>query len=146
MQIFYFLLQKAIDSCTFTLLLQIFCSSVKHNITLQFLQWNFVIDSYTLLVSLVLLMPNSNPKPFCKRNIARVKFYKKYIYMNYILNMSYVLLNAALVSLQLTRVIDLDLPVHIVRQVSFFFFFNSQKVFNFDIIIECVRIMFRIIL
>jgi hypothetical protein len=43
--------------------------------------------------------------------------------MNYILNMSYVLLNAALVSLQLTRVIDLDLLVRIVRQVSFFFFF-----------------------
>jgi hypothetical protein len=66
--------------------------------------------------------------------------------MNYILNMSYVLLNAALVSLQLTRVIDLDLLVRIVRQVSFFFFFNSQKVFNFDIIIECARIMFRITL
>jgi hypothetical protein len=40
--------------------------------------------------------------------------------MNYILNMSYVLLNATLVSLQLTRVIDLDLLVRIVRQVSFF--------------------------
>ncbi len=66
--------------------------------------------------------------------------------MNYILNMSYVLLNATLVSLQLTRVIDLDLLVRIVRQVSFFFFFNSQKVFNFDIIIECARIMFRITL
>jgi hypothetical protein len=65
--------------------------------------------------------------------------------MNYILNMSYVLLNAALVSLQLTRVIDLDLLVRIVRQVSFFFF-NSQKVFNFDIIIECARIMFKITL
>ena len=40
--------------------------------------------------------------------------------------MSYVLLNAALVSLQLTRVIDLDLLVHIVRQVSIFFF-NSRE-------------------
>ena len=66
--------------------------------------------------------------------------------MNYIINMSYVLLNAALVSLQLARVIDLDLLVRNVRQVSFFFFFNSQKVFNFDIIIECAGIMFRITL
>ncbi len=66
-------------------------------------------------------MPNSNPKPFYKKNIERVKFYKKKK-KNYILNMSYVLLNAALVYLQLTRVIDLDLLVRIVRQVSFFFF------------------------
>ena len=37
-------------------------------------------------------------------------------------------MHAALVFLQLTRVIDLDLLVHIVRQVSvFFFFFNSRE-------------------
>jgi hypothetical protein len=57
--------------------------------------------------------------------------------MNYILNMSYVLLNAALVSLQLTRVIDLDLLVRIVRQMSFFFFLIHRK---FSILISLLNV------
>jgi hypothetical protein len=58
--------------------------------------------------------------------------------MNYILNMSYVLLNVALVSLQLTRVIDLDLLVRIVRQVSFFFFFLIHR--KFSILISLLNV------
>ena len=56
--------------------------------------------------------------------------------MNYIINMSYVLLNAALVSSQLARVIDLDLLVRIVRQVSFFFLIHRK----FSILISLLNV------